>query len=46
MMFLSTSKVAVAVGLNMGFAIALCVQRLVVTLFLGTLRDLEVEMIK
>ena len=46
MMFLSTSKIAVAVGLNMSFAIALCIQRLIVTLFLGNLRDLEVEMIK
>ena len=44
--FLSTSKIAVAVMGNLGFATAMCLQKVVIQIFLGTLRDLEIEMIR
>ncbi|GAX73837.1 hypothetical protein CEUSTIGMA_g1287.t1 [Chlamydomonas eustigma] len=44
--YLSTSKIAVAVLGNLCFAAALCLYKLVIQVFLGNLRDLEVEMIR
>ena len=44
--YLSTSKIAVAVMGNMGFACALLIQKAVISIFLGQLRDLEVEMVR
>eukprot|EP00803_Ostreobium_quekettii_P001377 evm.model.scf_4324.1 EVM.evm.TU.scf_4324.1 scf_4324:3941-6794(+) len=43
MLHLSTSKFSVAVVGNLAFALALCGYRLVTKVFLGTLRDAEVE---
>ncbi|BDA48217.1 probable E3 ubiquitin-protein ligase synoviolin at N-terminal half [Coccomyxa sp. Obi] len=43
--YLSTSKISIAVLGNFGFAFALCVYYLLIKVFLGTLREAEVERI-
>jgi len=43
LVYLSTSKLSVAVLGNMAFACALCIYRFLIKLFLGSLRDAEVE---
>ncbi|GLI63659.1 hypothetical protein VaNZ11_006696 [Volvox africanus] len=45
-MYLSSSKVAVALLGNLAFALALFIHQLVIKLFLGSLRDIEQEMIR
>ncbi|KAJ9510901.1 hypothetical protein QJQ45_027686, partial [Haematococcus lacustris] len=45
-LYLSTSKLAVAVVGNLLFATALLLHRAVIKIFLGSLRDIEQEMIK
>ncbi|KXZ43452.1 hypothetical protein GPECTOR_90g539 [Gonium pectorale] len=45
-MYLSSSKVAVAAMGNLAFALALCTHKLVIKIFLGSLRDIEQEMIR
>mmetsp|Transcript_27323 Transcript_27323/g.59737 ORF Transcript_27323/g.59737 Transcript_27323/m.59737 type:complete len:775 (+) Transcript_27323:147-2471(+) len=44
--YLSTSKIAVATIGNLAFATALCLHRAVIKIFLGSLRDIEQEMIR
>ncbi|GFR51085.1 hypothetical protein Agub_g13411 [Astrephomene gubernaculifera] len=44
--YLSSSKIAVATMGNLAFALALCTHKLVIKLFLGSLRDIEQEMIR
>eukprot|EP00197_Chlamydomonas_leiostraca_P001433 CAMPEP_0202888406 /NCGR_PEP_ID=MMETSP1391-20130828/43168_1 /ASSEMBLY_ACC=CAM_ASM_000867 /TAXON_ID=1034604 /ORGANISM="Chlamydomonas leiostraca, Strain SAG 11-49" /LENGTH=784 /DNA_ID=CAMNT_0049571707 /DNA_START=64 /DNA_END=2418 /DNA_ORIENTATION=- len=44
--YLSTSKLAVAVVGNLAFATALVVHKLMIKMFLGSLRDIEREMIR
>eukprot|EP00879_Flechtneria_rotunda_P028227 GHRR01030317.1.p1 GENE.GHRR01030317.1~~GHRR01030317.1.p1 ORF type:complete len:814 (+),score=384.97 GHRR01030317.1:119-2560(+) len=45
-MYLSTSKLAVAAVGNLSFAMALCMYNLVIKVFLGTLREIELERVK
>ncbi|EFJ42202.1 hypothetical protein VOLCADRAFT_67392, partial [Volvox carteri f. nagariensis] len=45
-MYLSSSKIAVAAMGNLAFALALCTHQLVIKMFLGSLRDIEQEMIR
>uniref|UniRef100_A0A061R0D6 RING-type E3 ubiquitin transferase n=1 Tax=Tetraselmis sp. GSL018 TaxID=582737 RepID=A0A061R0D6_9CHLO len=45
MQYLTSSKLAIAVVGNLGFATALCLYRLLTKIFLGTLREAEVERI-
>eukprot|EP00775_Hariotina_reticulata_P002990 gene2990-3273_t len=44
--YLSTSKLAVATVGNLSFAMALCMYNLVIKVFLGTLREIELERVK
>lgn len=45
-LYLSTSKLAVAAVGNLGFAGALCAYSLVIKVFLGALREIELERVK
>lgn len=45
-LYLSTSKLAVAVVGNLSFATALCMYNLVIKVFLGSLREIELERVK
>ncbi|KIY93388.1 E3 ubiquitin-protein ligase synoviolin [Monoraphidium neglectum] len=45
-LYLSTSKLAVAVVGNLSFATALCLYNLVIKVFLGSLREIELERVK
>jgi len=45
-MYLSTSKLAVAAVGNLSFATALCVYNLVLKVFLGNLREIELERVR
>lgn len=45
MLYLSSSKFSVAILGNLGFALALSMYKVITTVFLGTLRDSEVERI-
>ncbi|WIA09744.1 hypothetical protein OEZ85_009123 [Tetradesmus obliquus] len=45
-MYLSTSKLAVAAVGNLSFAVALCMYNLVIKVFLGSLREIELERVK
>ncbi|PNH01928.1 E3 ubiquitin-protein ligase, partial [Tetrabaena socialis] len=44
--YLASSKIAVAAMGNLAFALALCAHQVVIKLFLGSLRDIEQEMIR